>query len=209
LIVRTQKAKDAAGGASGGETKLLREIVQTLASHGIDADVRLAARRKHATREARRAAKGGSQMVIAAGGDGTVCAVASALIGSEAVLGILPCGVNRNAVAALLGIPTALDAACAVLAGAAPQAFDVGRSATNGRKKPRLVFERTAAHGAPAMAPPEQDPANGWWGGPPMSQSVTPRTTPAMAKVRPGKQKPLGRAFFHVAATTAVRRSIG
>jgi YegS/Rv2252/BmrU family lipid kinase len=51
------------------------------------------------------------RMILASGGDGTVSAVAGALIGSDIPLGIVPRG-TANAFAAALGIPTDLRAAC-------------------------------------------------------------------------------------------------
>ena len=65
---------------------------------------------------AREAARTGVAAVVAAGGDGTVSAVADGLIGSEVPLGILPLG-TANVLARELGIPTDLDAACDLLAG--------------------------------------------------------------------------------------------
>jgi diacylglycerol kinase (ATP) len=43
-------------------------------------------------------------MIVAVGGDGTVNEIASALVGSEAILGIVPCG-SGNGLSRFLGIP--------------------------------------------------------------------------------------------------------
>jgi YegS/Rv2252/BmrU family lipid kinase len=59
---------------------------------------------------ARRALADGATLVLAAGGDGTVSAVASALLGSEIPLGILPRG-TANSIAGALGIPDDLEGA--------------------------------------------------------------------------------------------------
>ena len=78
------------------------------------------------TDEARRAAASGAyDAVIAGGGDGTVSAVASALVGSNVALGALPLG-TLNHFAKTLGMPPTLDEACAALARATVRAVDVG-----------------------------------------------------------------------------------
>ncbi|HEX9305280.1 MAG TPA: diacylglycerol kinase family protein [Thermoanaerobaculia bacterium] len=61
-------------------------------SAGAEADVQLAPSGKDVIALARRAASGGSDVVVAGGGDGTVSSVASVLAGSEKTLGILPLG---------------------------------------------------------------------------------------------------------------------
>jgi diacylglycerol kinase (ATP) len=59
----------------------------------------------------------GVDLVVAAGGDGTVSAVANGLVGSKTPMGILPIG-TANVLAAELGIPHDLNAACRLLASA-------------------------------------------------------------------------------------------
>ena len=58
----------------------------------------------------------GCDLVVAAGGDGTVAAVAHHLVGTDAVLGILPLGTG-NALARELGVPSSLPDAVALLVG--------------------------------------------------------------------------------------------
>ena len=66
--------------------------------------------RGHATELAARAVISGFTRVIAAGGDGTIREAATALIGKEAQLGILPCG-SGNGMARNLFIPLKFSAA--------------------------------------------------------------------------------------------------
>jgi diacylglycerol kinase family enzyme len=77
------------------------------------------------TETARRAIDAGVDGVVAAGGDGTVSAVAGALVGTNIPLGILPLG-TLNHFAKDLRIPLALPAAAAVIANHAPRPIDVG-----------------------------------------------------------------------------------
>jgi diacylglycerol kinase (ATP) len=64
----------------------------------------------------RKAVEGGCDLIVAAGGDGTVSAVANGVVGSTARMGIIPLG-TTNVLARELGIPLDLDEACALLAG--------------------------------------------------------------------------------------------
>src|ERR1051325_4247900 len=66
------------------------ELVDLLAQHGIAADVRVKLHKSQARRDARAAARDGYPLVLAAGGDGTVAAVARGLVGTRTVLGIIP-----------------------------------------------------------------------------------------------------------------------
>jgi methylglyoxal synthase len=64
-----------------------------------------------------------ADLVIAAGGDGTVSAVAGALIGTGIPLGIIPRG-TANAFAVALGIPGSVPNACQVILGDRTQTVD-------------------------------------------------------------------------------------
>lgn len=71
------------------------------------------------------AAEGDSQVVVAAGGDGTVNAVASALVGTSKILGVLPAG-TLNHFAKDVKIPLALEEAIATISAGHSVAIDIG-----------------------------------------------------------------------------------
>lgn len=72
----------------------------------------------------------GADAVVAAGGDGTVSAVAAALAGTGTPLGLFPTG-TLNHFAADLGIPTGIAAAAGIIAAGHTREVDVAR--VNGR----------------------------------------------------------------------------
>jgi len=65
---------------------------------------------------ARAAVERGCDIIVAAGGDGTVSGVGDGLIGTPAALGIIPLG-TANVLARELGIPVDLEGACTLLSG--------------------------------------------------------------------------------------------
>lgn len=79
---------------------------------------------------AKRAVDGPASIVVAAGGDGTMSAVAACLAGTEVAMGVLPMG-TLNHFAKDLGIPLGQDEAVANIANGRVLAVDVGE--VNGR----------------------------------------------------------------------------
>jgi diacylglycerol kinase (ATP) len=69
--------------------------------------------------------KDGAELVVAAGGDGTVREIASALVGTEATLGIVPLGTFNN-LARSLNLPFDPDAACGLIQSRLARNIDVG-----------------------------------------------------------------------------------
>ena len=76
----------------------------------------------------------GYEIVVAAGGDGTVGTVACELLGKETALGILPLGSIMN-VARMLDIPRDLEGAAAIIATGEVRTIDVGEA------KGQIFFE--------------------------------------------------------------------
>jgi diacylglycerol kinase family enzyme len=70
----------------------LWKVLDLLVENGIKVEVAETQYAGHATLLARDAAREGRDMVVAAGGDGTIAEVANGLIGSATVLGVIPLG---------------------------------------------------------------------------------------------------------------------
>jgi diacylglycerol kinase family enzyme len=97
---------------------------------GAQPEIKLAADAKQLTELTSSAVRDGSDVVVAAGGDGTVSTIASALVGNKAALGILPMG-TMNHLARDLGIPKELDEAARVIVEGRVSQIDVAE--VNGR----------------------------------------------------------------------------
>lgn len=91
-----------------------------------DLTVHLTKPEKSAEQFAQDAIAAGADIVIAAGGDGTVSGVASALVGTDVVLGIIPSG-TANSFAAALEIPENLIDACEIIRIGKPTQVDTAR----------------------------------------------------------------------------------
>ncbi len=76
--------------------------------------------------QAKEAMKGETDLVIASGGDGTISAVAAAVIETKIPLGVIPRG-TANAFSVALGIPTNLYAACETILAGTTRVVDVAR----------------------------------------------------------------------------------
>jgi YegS/Rv2252/BmrU family lipid kinase len=120
-------ANPAAG--KGSALRRLAPVCERLERLGVRVETRLTERSGHATSLARAAADDGAPIVAAFGGDGTAREVASGLVGSETMLGLLPFG-SGNDLARSLGIPTSLDVASDVLTNGVPLAIDIGEDAS-------------------------------------------------------------------------------
>ena len=118
----------ASGG--GGHTDIAGRVTELFAARGLAAEITLAGEGVSVPDVARTAAESGASAVVAAGGDGTVNAVASALVGGQVPLGILPAG-TLNHFAKDMGLPLGLEGAVGVIANGKVKVVDVGE--VNGR----------------------------------------------------------------------------
>lgn len=107
-----------------------RRIAELCRAAGLTARVVSLGSPEEAADAARDAATSGADAVVAAGGDGTVSNVATALVGSSTPLGVLPIG-TLNHFAKDLRIPMDLAQAVDVIVGGRAIAIDVGE--VNGR----------------------------------------------------------------------------
>jgi diacylglycerol kinase family enzyme len=91
-----------------------RGVLKLLRSHRWDATLVEASTGHELAQAVRNAVMAGVELVVAAGGDGTISTVASMLAGGTAALGVIPSG-TLNHFARDLGIPLSIPRAAEVL----------------------------------------------------------------------------------------------
>lgn len=120
---------------SAGREKIKRHlplIIDRLQRLGYQVSVQATGGAGDAAKLSRAAARGGCDLVVAAGGDGTVSEVVGGLAEEEhrPVLGLIPAG-TTNDFARALGIPRQIEWACDLIIEESPRPVDIGR--VNGR----------------------------------------------------------------------------
>jgi YegS/Rv2252/BmrU family lipid kinase len=117
--------------AGGGRAReLLPRLEGALRDHEINYRLVMTTSLDHGVDEARAAAAGGEIPVVMSG-DGLIGQIGGVLVGTGTPLGVIPGG-RGNDLARVLGIPTDVDRAVAVLAEGTTRAIDVGE--VNGRR---------------------------------------------------------------------------
>ncbi len=96
-----------------------------IATHAPDAILAPTERPRHATELALRALDDGCDLIVAIGGDGTMNEVASALVGTPAVFGLVPCG-SGNGLGRHLGLAGSAENAFQTLIAGEPRTIDTG-----------------------------------------------------------------------------------
>lgn len=104
---------------------LERRIEKTLDSRRFIAIFELTKHAKHATSLAKDYIENGVNRIVAVGGDGTVNEVASALIHTDAILGVIPTG-SGNGFARHLRIPSEVERAVRVINRGTVSLIDIG-----------------------------------------------------------------------------------
>ncbi|WP_377701184.1 diacylglycerol/lipid kinase family protein [Pseudoduganella sp. UC29_71] len=107
-----------------------QQLLAKFAAYGYVADITLAQSGEEMIAAAKAAVQAGARLVVAGGGDGTINAVASVLVGTDVAYGVLPLG-TLNHFAKDLKIPLDLDQAIAAIATGGHVRVDVGE--VNGR----------------------------------------------------------------------------
>jgi len=113
------------GGRSNKEP-LVKRISRMLTERDIECNVQYTGQRGEATELAQEAANAGNNMVVAIGGDGTINEVASGLVNTDIVLGIIPLG-SGNGLARSLDIPMNPGKAATLLFEGREYVMDVGK----------------------------------------------------------------------------------
>jgi diacylglycerol kinase family enzyme len=129
---------NAAAGESGSEAEVAR-VRAVFATAGVDARIALVDDGAAAAAAARAALRERPDVIVAGGGDGTINAVAGALIGSGIALGVLPLG-TLNHFAKALRLPLDVEQAAQAVATGSAINIDVGE--VNGR-----IFLNNSSHG--------------------------------------------------------------
>jgi len=111
------------GGAASRDPKIKSNVAKAFKAAGMEVQVELIDGGQCEVR-AKAIAERGDRLVVVGGGDGTISAAASALIGSKTALGVLPLG-TLNHFARDLGIPIKLEEAAALIAKGKPRPVDV------------------------------------------------------------------------------------
>ncbi|MCS6800441.1 MAG: diacylglycerol kinase family protein [Chloroflexota bacterium] len=156
VIINRRAGAPQRGAAAGIELSAL------FAAHGVAAEFTVVSSTRAARAAATAASRRGVRMIVAVGGDGTVAAVAAALVGKPVVLGIVPRGTMNN-LAYSLGIPTDPEGAVALIASGAVCAIDVGTIRSDADPRERYFLE-TAGVGITALAAPFGEAVNrGRW----------------------------------------------
>ncbi len=148
----------AAGNPAQSALQLV-ELLRELQAQEIEPEVSLVHPDMDLAVVARRAVRAGAKWVIVSGGDGTIEGVALGLVGSSAILGIVPTG-TRNNLARSLGIPTAsIPGAVKLLRTGRKLSIDVGE--VRDGIKSRYFLEASSVGLASALYPSADDIQHG------------------------------------------------
>lgn len=142
------------GGAGRGDPEA--QVAQACEAAGLDVEIARTSRGRKPEDVAREGVERGFRRIVAAGGDGTICGVASVVVGTDRTLGVLPMG-TFNYFARSLGVPQDLAGAVEVLRSGAPRPVSI--ASINGR-----AFLNNASIGAYAAILETREDVYRRWG---------------------------------------------
>jgi YegS/Rv2252/BmrU family lipid kinase len=114
VSLSTVKIIISAGAGPGDNNKACERLASIFEENQIDVDMSLAHSGAELVELAQEAARGPHKVIVAGGGDGTVSSVASAIVDTDKILGVLPLG-TLNHFARDLKIPFDLEAAAHII----------------------------------------------------------------------------------------------
>jgi YegS/Rv2252/BmrU family lipid kinase len=132
------------------------EIIKTILSPEFDLDIQFTSAEIEPEELARQAIENGVEMLFAAGGDGTLSAVAEATVGTNIPVGAIPRG-TANAFAAALGLPNNIEDACRIISNGITRKVDAGKC--NGKS---MVLLAEIGFGAEAIDNASRESKNRW-----------------------------------------------
>ncbi len=128
--VRSVKVIINARSGFGDKDEVRRRLMEILQARGVDSEVLLAENGAEVAALAKNSVQEDWTVITAGGGDGTINTVASYLIGTDKILGVLPLG-TLNHFARNLRIPLDLEGAAQAVISGRPASVDVAE--VNGR----------------------------------------------------------------------------
>ena len=112
-------------GTALGADDIKTQVEEAFKAHNLQANVHVATSGEHLMELADEAARSDAEIVVAGGGDGTISGVASKIIDTDKIFGVLPLG-TLNHFSKDLNIPADLEDAARVIAEGNVQKVDVG-----------------------------------------------------------------------------------
>jgi YegS/Rv2252/BmrU family lipid kinase len=125
MSMSTLKIIVSANAGAGNNYQMCKGAISIFNENGLETDSSLAHNGAEVIELAREAADGPYDIIVAAGGDGTVNSIASAIVDTDKVLGVLPLG-TLNHFARDLKIPFDLEAAAHAIVAGNISKVDVG-----------------------------------------------------------------------------------
>ncbi|MCL4487849.1 MAG: YegS/Rv2252/BmrU family lipid kinase [Chloroflexi bacterium] len=169
-------------GVGTDNSKRLVEIVGRLREHGILAGIGLKTSGKAARELAKESVEDGDDLIIVAGGDGTIEEVACQLVGSKTTLGIIPTGTMNN-LARSLGVPLEIEDACAIIGMGVTRQVDVGHVLSENKPQIEYFLESAGVGLSAIVIPTGHALEKGRWSALPLAMRKLFDTKPAPIEV--------------------------